>query len=90
MTRFEVRATMIIASKWEWSMKSATSAAKIRQIDGMKRENQNGPESRSSVMTKLKLSELTSVEKLVTMYLLRVRDIFNLSPDFPKASPEMI
>ena len=71
-------------------MKSATSAAKIRQIDGMKRENQNGPESLSSVMTKLKLSELTSVEKLVTMYLLRVRDIFNLSPDFPKASPDMI
>ena len=71
-------------------MKSATSAAKIRQIDGMKRESQNGPESLSSVMTKLKLSELTSVEKLVAMYLLRVRDIFNPSPDFPKASPEMI
>ena len=83
MTRFEVRATMIIASKWEWSMKSATSAAKIRQIDGMKRENQNGPDRRCSVMTKLKFSDLTSVEKFVTMYLLRVRDMFNPSPDFP-------
>ena len=83
MTRFEVRATMIIASKWEWSMKSATSAAKIRQIDGMKRENQNGPDRRCSVMTKLKFSDLTSVEKFVTMYLLRMRDMFNPSPDFP-------
>ena len=40
MTRFEVRATMIMASKCESSMKSATSAANIRQIDGIKSENQ--------------------------------------------------
>ena len=83
ITRFEVRATMIMASKCESSMKSATSAANMRQIDGIKSENQNGPESRSSLITKLKFSELTSVEKFVTMYLLRVRDIFSPSPDFP-------
>ena len=67
---------MIMASKCESSINSATSAARIRQIDGMKRENQNGPESRLSLMTKLRLFESAFVEQFVTMYLLRVLDIF--------------
>ena len=76
ITRFEVRATMIMASKCESSINSATSAARIRQTEGMKSENQNGPESRSSLMTKFRLFESAFVEQLVTMYLLRVLDIF--------------
>ena len=80
MTRFEVRATMIIASKWDSPMNKVTSAAKIRQIEGMKRENQKGPDILSMLMTKLKLLELTVVEQLVTMYLFSVRDMFNWSP----------
>ena len=52
ITRFEVRATMIRASKCVSSKKRAVSAASIRQIDGMKRENQKGPESRRRLKAK--------------------------------------
>ena len=81
---------MIIASKCESSINNATSAAKIRHIDGMKRENQNGPESRSSLMSKYKFLESTLVEQLVIMYLLRVLDMLSARPDIPLTSQSII
>ena len=45
ITRLDVRATMIMASKWVSSMKRIISAAKTRQIDGINNDIQNGPES---------------------------------------------
>ena len=45
MTRFDVRATMIIASKCDSSIKRQISAANMRQTEGIKSDNQKGPES---------------------------------------------
>ena len=81
---------MIKASKCESSINNATSAARMRQTDGMKRENQNGPESRSSLMSKYKFLESTLVEQLVIMYLLRVLDMLSARPDIPLTSQSII
>ena len=45
MTRFDVRATIIIASKCDSSIKREISAANMRQTDGIKSDIQKGPES---------------------------------------------
>ena len=52
ITRFDVSATIIIVSKCDSSMKSAISAARTRQIVGMKRDIQKGAESLRRSMNK--------------------------------------
>ena len=72
MTKFDVRETIIIASKCVSFMKRATSAATMRQIEGMKRENQNGPDRLWSWTTRYIPLLCFSVVQFVTTYLLRV------------------
>ena len=67
ITRLMVRATDMVALKCDSSMKRVISAAKIRQIDGTKRDIQKGPVFLSMSIARWILFEFTfSMKHLVT------------------------
>ena len=71
MTRFDVSETIIMASKCDLSRKRVTSAASIKQMDGMKSDIQNGELSLSKLTSsKIALFPLTSIEQFFTSNLL--------------------
>ena len=67
ITRLMVRATDMVALKCDSSMKRVISAAKMRQIDGTKRDIQKGPVFLSMSIARWILFEFTfSMKHLVT------------------------
>ena len=73
MTRFEVRATIISASKCTSSINRVISAANTRHVDGMKTEIQNDCVSLSKCIAKLILFFSVWIQHFFTMNLLSVR-----------------
>ena len=86
ITRLDVSATIINASKWDSSMISVSSAARIRHIDGMKRDIHIGPESLLILISRDILesspSLTTSIEHLVTLNLFSVGFKYSSRPHF--------
>ena len=69
MTTLAVIATAIVALKWLSSMNRVISAAIIRNMYGMKNDNQNDEDFRLRWIERIKVSDSTPIEKLVTVNL---------------------